>query len=1294
MLVTPQRADTVHAVLSQLKMTPEEAKHALLRMLGDEENTTGAARDLSPVELESILACLPTDEERPLLMRFQGSWVNVTPCERFMLSVLRIPALKPRLQAAIFLNSFDSRAAATAEAAISVITACTEIRDSALLQSALKTALAIANFLNVGNLNGAAVAGFQVEGLLKLRDIKSKRSRTPTLLHFLARDLERHHPEGSSLSAELRSCKEAARISLGDLRSELDALAEGVEAAHDAGTAAGADSEHLEEFLDAATDRLVAVNAAVVEADAAFMELRSVVNGEPSTMDEPAAFFTLMSTFCRDLDTAHAENAAADEEAGKRRSSGGGRRPASAPAQRGSHSPGGSSDAARHSSEYREEGAEEGTPPKERRDRVLETIRAYSRLTASQRKRLLTDKEAKTRFEELSKMDSFFPTEALNRASTGGAGAGPALKPAVRAASDQTARSLRSSGPASSLASLLAPRSAGCSERTNNNAAAAPGQGRTSMGGSSCSPSEGASTCHSGAVSLQLEDEVASQSNSKGRGDTLPTAAAISSPVARMLASSRQLVESIANRPDELEEDEYSDYSDDDDLESDYSSDDYSSDYSDARHSDVSVRSMGPGAEGSPNNNNGGAMPGSKNHHQSYDEQDKAASPVTFRPLSASGNGVTHPEATPQVAWGRKSVGGASGRGLVVARPSSPEERTPEGAFLECTASLQPLPGAAQFGDSLRGFDQRGATTRPAVPASSNASQALSDRNPMGSAAWSLPYGNGGSTGQYNRALEDDAASPEKRREAPRNSNSYSAAAWESQKAAEPHRSSTQWMAPGGNPTSVPGRQVPHQATAAAVVQLRGSNAGGVRNSKRVSFSLPNSPRSNERESPAPSPVIDMQKLAELEAAYDNEAGYFSEDYEEDDFSESEFVESPIGLSPIMEQNAKKEEPRHYRVRGQKPIALHRDYEQQKTAQRGGGSVEDSRQKESLAKVDLSQVKQLVKNAAQVQRSRERQQAAYASGGSAAPSGDFYSTPQNDGTAEWDYDEQYSDDEYNPNPIAKDRDTGDTYSGSQGSLHDEQGTAAMHNSQAFASQMRDSLPSIPGVASDTLPGLPLTKAQQQSPQNFDGFMSAVISNAGNTPTGPLARGVRQGDTHLFDDAAAGVLRAAAARRAAQAAGTRPGQTHKALLEPIVPAPLGMGVRVSETVASGISPNTLKTSLEAHLHQMQQTRSDARYPGGAVRGSVASVAAPAPTPANTAVDASAGSLQYNGQYNGGGSSRGQVGASVPSAPSGPMLTVEKLGLSATRRSKIKSGSARGVNSALAQERMARWDALQR
>lgn len=54
--------------------------------------------------------------------------------------------------------------------------ACQEVQDCTLLAEILKVSLLVGNFLNAGNRNGAA-AGFQIDALLKLKDVKSTRSR-------------------------------------------------------------------------------------------------------------------------------------------------------------------------------------------------------------------------------------------------------------------------------------------------------------------------------------------------------------------------------------------------------------------------------------------------------------------------------------------------------------------------------------------------------------------------------------------------------------------------------------------------------------------------------------------------------------------------------------------------------------------------------------------------------------------------------------------------------------------------------------------------------------------------------------------------------------------------------------------------------------------------------------------------------------------------------------------------------------------------------------------------------------
>jgi hypothetical protein len=57
-----------------------------------------------------------------------------------------------------------------------VLQACQEVTDCTLLAEILKMALMVGSFLNAGNKNGTAV-GFQIDALLKLKDVKSTRSR-------------------------------------------------------------------------------------------------------------------------------------------------------------------------------------------------------------------------------------------------------------------------------------------------------------------------------------------------------------------------------------------------------------------------------------------------------------------------------------------------------------------------------------------------------------------------------------------------------------------------------------------------------------------------------------------------------------------------------------------------------------------------------------------------------------------------------------------------------------------------------------------------------------------------------------------------------------------------------------------------------------------------------------------------------------------------------------------------------------------------------------------------------------
>lgn len=55
--------------------------------------------------------------------------------------------------------------------------ACEEVQGCQLLVAILKTALLVGNFLNAGNARTGDALGFQIDALLKLKDVRSTRAR-------------------------------------------------------------------------------------------------------------------------------------------------------------------------------------------------------------------------------------------------------------------------------------------------------------------------------------------------------------------------------------------------------------------------------------------------------------------------------------------------------------------------------------------------------------------------------------------------------------------------------------------------------------------------------------------------------------------------------------------------------------------------------------------------------------------------------------------------------------------------------------------------------------------------------------------------------------------------------------------------------------------------------------------------------------------------------------------------------------------------------------------------------------
>ncbi|GAB4820268.1 hypothetical protein N2152v2_007314 [Parachlorella kessleri] len=315
-LLPLKRCNNVGIVLKKLKLTPWQVKESVLKLLGEDFPT---ARDLADEEIASLLPCLPTQDEEALLKSYKGHLEDLGVVERFMLEMLEIPSVGPRLEALRFAAQFNSKVAWLQSLATLLSQACQEVRECSQLTEVLRVALAVGNFLNAGNSNGCA-AGFQVDSLLKLKDVKSTRSST--LLHFLAREVARQQPGGASpLKSCLPSCTEASKLTLGVLHADLAEISAGVkqvEGALSLGTSSAAFAAGMQTFLSRARKMVEQLTAHVSGAENSFRDLGNFLNGQRGTMKEPSAFFHVLATFSDDFDRALVENAALDQAAAKK----------------------------------------------------------------------------------------------------------------------------------------------------------------------------------------------------------------------------------------------------------------------------------------------------------------------------------------------------------------------------------------------------------------------------------------------------------------------------------------------------------------------------------------------------------------------------------------------------------------------------------------------------------------------------------------------------------------------------------------------------------------------------------------------------------------------------------------------------------------------------------------------------------------------------------------------------------------------------------------------------------------
>lgn len=187
-VLDPKKSQNIAILLRALNVTEGEVCEALLE---------GHADTLGTELLESLLKMAPTKEEERNLKEYKDeSPLKLGPAEKFLKAVLDVPFAFKRVDAMLYMATFDSEVEYLRRSFDTLEAACQELRNSRMFLKLLEAVLKTGNRMNVGTNRGDAQA-FKLDTLLKLVDIKGTDGKT-TLLHFVV--LEIIKAEGSRLA--------------------------------------------------------------------------------------------------------------------------------------------------------------------------------------------------------------------------------------------------------------------------------------------------------------------------------------------------------------------------------------------------------------------------------------------------------------------------------------------------------------------------------------------------------------------------------------------------------------------------------------------------------------------------------------------------------------------------------------------------------------------------------------------------------------------------------------------------------------------------------------------------------------------------------------------------------------------------------------------------------------------------------------------------------------------------------------------------------------------------------------
>ncbi|KAF7648127.1 hypothetical protein LDENG_00161540 [Lucifuga dentata] len=305
-VIDGRRAQNCNILLSRLKLTNEEIRHAILTM--DEQE------DLPKDMLEQLLKFIPDKSDTELLEEHKHELERMAKPDRFLYEMSRINHYQQRLQSLYFKKKFAERVSEVKPKIRALAQASREVVDSASLRQILEVVLAFGNYMNKGQRGNAF--GFKVSSLNKIADTKSSIDKNVTLLHYMIGVLEEKYVLVTAFKDELQNVPEAAKISMTELDKDMGNLRSGLRSVETElqFQQVQASQGSADRFVPVVSQFITMASFSLSEVEESLSEAKQLLGealryfGEDSSKLQPDEFFGIFDSFLTAFSEAQQDN--------------------------------------------------------------------------------------------------------------------------------------------------------------------------------------------------------------------------------------------------------------------------------------------------------------------------------------------------------------------------------------------------------------------------------------------------------------------------------------------------------------------------------------------------------------------------------------------------------------------------------------------------------------------------------------------------------------------------------------------------------------------------------------------------------------------------------------------------------------------------------------------------------------------------------------------------------------------------------------------------------------------------